>query len=393
MFAPIDPEELETSLWRDLLDRWFPACIDPVGGYLQRFGPHFEPMDDGSKGIVFQARMIWVCASVAAYRPKFAEYARHGVRFLEERMDGGLVWSLDPEGRASTERHAYGIAFAIYGLAAAARHLDDANALAMAQRLYAYLRESHEDREWGGWFEASDAQGRAILEGEGGDAIGTPYGQKSQNTHLHLMEAFTELYRAWPDPSVGSDLSTLLQIFTDELFAKPGHLRLFVYRDWKPASTDVSYGHDIEAAHLMLDAADVYNAPPEGRERDDAPDVLPAALALGEQTLVKGWDPRDGGIYYAGNADGATDRAKNWWAQAEALLGFATLWSRTGDERYGRAMAEEWAFIQNHQIDREHGGWFEEVGRPEMPKGHAWKAAYHDGRALLFTARLLRQKA
>ena len=120
--------------------------------------------------------------------------------------------------------------------------------------------------------------------------------------------------------------------------------------------------------------------------------VESVARALADATLAEGWDDKRGGIFYAGAADGPTDRTKNWWAQAEALLGFAALWRHTGDPRYRDALAGTCAFVRDHQIDHARGGWFEEAGRPEMPKGHAWKAAYHDGRALLFTARLLREQ-
>ncbi|RYG23109.1 hypothetical protein EON82_15035 [bacterium] len=384
-----DPKELEASLWTDLLDRWFPTCVDPKGGFRQNFGPDFKPHDDGARGLVFQSRMTWVCASVADGRPAFAKYARHGVRFLKDRMNGGLTWSLDKNGKPAKERHAYGISFAIYGLAAAGRHLKDAEALRLAQRAFRYLEEHHYDRKHGGYFEATDLRGRAKLSGKGRDSIGTLYGQKSQNTHLHLLEAFTELYRAWPNPLVKKRLTETLGLFNKELFAAPGHLTLFVRRDWTPASTDTSYGHDVEAAHLMLDAADALG-------RRDDPLVMKRARQLVDNSLAHGWDEKSGGLYNMGNAAGATDKRKIWWVEAEALLGFATLWTRTQDPRYGEALADEWAFIKAHGIDHERGGWYEETaedGTPKrnLPKGHAWKAAYHDGRALLFTARLLRK--
>lgn len=383
-----DPKEIEASLWRDVLDRWFPACVDPQGGFRQRFGPAFEPQDDGVRSLVFQSRMVWVCASVAAQRPAFGTFARDGARYLRERFQdkasGALVWSLAPDGRPTTdERHAYGIAFAVYGLAATARLGGDKESLECAKRAFGYLERFHHDPVSGGYFEATDGQGQPKLDEKGEDSIGTPFGQKSQNTHLHLMEAFTELYRAWPDRLVRKRLEETLGLFTKELFAEPGHLVPFTRRDWTPVSKDTSYGHDIEAAHLMLDAAKALG------HRDD-PLVLRRARALADNVLAHGWDAESGGIYYGGDEGGPTQRMKNWWAEAEALLGFATLWKRTGDPRYARALSTTWTFIRDNQIDHAHGGWYEEVGRPEMPKGHAWKAAYHDGRALLFTARLLR---
>jgi mannobiose 2-epimerase len=373
-----DPKDLDKALWTDLVDRWFPACVDPKGGFRQNFDKDFVSQDDGARGLVFQSRMIWVCATLAGQNPKFKAYAHHGVQFLKDHMDGGLTWSLDKEGQpTATERHAYGISFAIYGLAATARHLKDKEALELANRAFRFLEEHHHDAQNGGYYEATDAQGNPKLTGVGGDSIGTPYGQKSQNTHLHLLEAFTELYRAGHDPLVKKRLAETLGLFTKQLFAEPGHLTLFVQPDWTPVSHETSFGHDVEAAHLMLDAADALG--------DHDPLILKRARQLIDNALKNGWDHEHGGIYYTDK-----DKSKIWWAEAEALLGFATLWTRTHEPRYSQALADEWAFIKAHQIDPEHGGWYEDADKRDMPKGHAWKAAYHDGRALLFTARLLR---
>ena len=324
--------------------------------------------------------MVWLCATVSGERPEFGEYARHGVRFLRDHLSGGLAWSTEEV----TERHAYGLAFAVYGLAAAARHLGDAEALAMARTAFDSLEAHHRDAIYGGYFEATDASGRPLLEGPGkGDLIGTPYGQKSQNTHLHLLEAYTELLRAWPDPHVGERLVALRDILTGRFLTEAGSLTLFTARDWTLASDKRSYGHDIEATHLLLDAEEALGKGP-GRGP-----TLHCAVALADHTLRHGEDA-EGGFFNLGDADGPTDRRKIWWVQAEALLGFATLWRATGDERYQDALARTWAFVQTEHIDPQRGGWIEEAGRPETPKGHAWKAAYHNGRALLLTARLLR---
>ena len=335
--------------------------------------------------------MVWLCATVAGERPEFADHARHGVRFLRDRLldrrTGAFRWSTTEDG----ERHAYGLAFAVYGLAAAARHLGDEEAGELAKGVCTYLEAYHHDDRHGGYFEATDRSGTPLLLGSGTDAIGTPYGQKSQNTHLHLLEAYTELYRAWPDPLVRDRLNHLRKILTERLLTEPGTLTLFTARDWTPVSHERSYGHDIEAAHLLLDAEAVLETPPFGEGQGWGP-VLRHARALADHTLLHGEDP-EGGFYNLGDAKGPTDRRKVWWVQAEALLGFASLWKRTGDRRYRDALARTWTFIQSEQIDHARGGWFEEVDRPEMPKGHAWKAAYHDGRALRLTARLLRGEA
>ena len=355
----------------------------------------------GGRSIVFQSRMTWLTATVAASGTvdpdRYAGYARHGLREIADRFvnaDGSFAWSLDRErvsaGSHHEERHAYGHSFAIYALAAVAKVLDSEGALDLAKGAFVYLEASHHDPIDGGYFEASDSDGRVIRDRGGRDAIGTPYGLKSQNTHLHLLEAFTELYRVWPDMQVRARLEELLELFLGQLYVADGWLHVYVESDWTPVPGAVSHGHDVEAAHLILDAATALG-------QVDAR-VINAARGLIDYALRTGWHEA-GGFFYSGTPEGkVVDDTKNWWAQAEGLLGLAALFDQTGDPRYAEALAGQWRWIRDHQIDKVHGGWYESVAPngevlPSFAKGHAWKAAYHDGRALLFTARLLRQGA
>ncbi|CAN5672032.1 cellobiose 2-epimerase [soil metagenome] len=389
--------ELEASLWNDLLTPWFPACVSHEGGFDQAFAADWSPLEDPSRFLVFQARMTWVAAVVSETGHEradaFSGYARHGVRFLldemRDRETRAFRWIVRREGGHAEERHAYGQAFAIYGLAAAARALRSEEALEGAQGAFRWLELAHYDPRHGGWFEAATPSGETVLEGRSkGDAIGTPYGQKSQNTHLHLMEAYAELYRVWPDALLGERLEELLRAFQERFFVEEGWLHGFVEADWRPVPGTVSHGHDVEAAHLMLDAASALG-------RRDDPVTTDRARRLVDYALRTGWDAAGGGFVYAGSPAGEVlDFTKNWWVQAEGLLAVATLASRTGEARYAEALEAQWGWIREYQIDRAYGGWHESVdlaGEPQGldQKGHAWKAAYHDGRGLLYSARLL----
>lgn len=385
--------EIERSLYADLLDRWFPRCVSDQGGFHQDYSVDWQPEGDGGRSLVFQSRMTWVAATMAIEDPRFEAYARHGFRELADYFidpdTGAAFWNLDaqksPSGPFAHQRHAYGHAFAIYALASLRWVYPEA--VALAQKVFGYLEAHHYDHEFGGYFEATDASGQPILEGDGVDAIGTPYGWKSQNTHLHLLEAFTELYWAWPDPLLGRRLGELVERFLGPLYMEPGWLHVYVERDWTPIPGPVSHGHDVEAAHLLLDAARALSR--------ETPEVKAKARALIDYALQTGWHEA-GGFFYAGTPSGEiTDRSKNWWVQAEGLMGLATLYNLTRDSRYAETLQAQWAWIRDHQIDPFHGGWFESVtpdGTPQPPfsKGHAWKAAYHDGRAMFFTWRYLR---
>lgn len=391
--------EMEASLRRDLLKPWFPACVDEAGGFRQDFAADWTPGSSTDRFLVFQARMTWVAATVfEAYGDAaFRGYAEHGLRFLADVLaqpDGSFLWTVDAEGRPignyRSQRHAYGSSFAIYALAAAARVLHSQEAVDLARRAFDWLEAHHRDSEHGGYFECVDPDGRPILEtpptGRDVDAIGTAYGLKSQNTHLHLMEAFAELHRVWPDPLLKARLGETLEILSERLYVAPGWLHAFAEPDWTPVPDAISYGHDVEATHLLLDAA---------RELGREDDVLfHKAKALTDFALDTGWDSRSGGFYLWGTPEGATDRTKNWWVQAEGLLALALVLAETGDERYADALRSQWRWIKAYQVDHDHGGWFANVDEEGHPigsgaKGNPWKAAYHDGRALLFAARIV----
>ena len=412
-------DEIEKHFHEEVLRPWFPRCVDRAhGGFL----PHFrhdwsrptEPQpgpDD--KAIVFQGRMTWVCAQVARRYPdlaeEYAKYTRHGLQCLDKTMwdaeRGGFFWSLGPEGkiadRVGTEKHVYGISFGIYGAAAAYETTKDARALDLAKRAFNWLEEHAHDRTHGGYYEALTRSGEPILRSphkdpeaaspRTHDLIGTLYGYKSMNTHIHLLEALSELYRVWPDPLVERRLREVFLLVRDRVAVEPGCLNLFFTPDWRPVPDHDSFGHDVETGFLLLEAAEVLH------EAEDAK-TLRVARGLVDHGLDWGWDTEHGGFYDRGAAfHKAWGREKVWWTQAEGLNALLTIHERFGrdDPRYLAAFRRQWDFIREHQTDREHGGWHAVVdpeGKPHKgDKGSNWKTAYHNGRALMNAARTLRR--
>lgn len=397
-------EELERSLWSDLLDPWFPACFDPDWGFRQDFSRDWTPGPSKSRGIVFQSRMTWVAATIAENegprQAEFGKYAEHGVRFLLDRFlepSGAVLWEIDGKGEAEGEfaqqRHSYGASFALYGFAAAAR-IGITGALEGGRQVFSWLENHARDSVNAGYFETTDTVGRPLLEAPNGqanaDAIGTAYGIKSQNTHLHLLESFTEFARVCDDPLIIVRLKEVQNILCERLFHH-GSLHLFAAPDWTPEPGPVSYGHDIEAAHLLMDAAMVLDGELDKR-------TIEVARALIDHTLDYGYDPRFGAFINLGSQAGEPiDTNKVWWVQAEALLGLIRGRELPGapDTAYLDFATKTWSWIRTKQIDSEYGGWFDNLTESgeiigSGKKGHAWKTAYHDGRALLFGARILR---
>ncbi len=403
-------DEVEKQWLGNVLPAWFPRCVDQKHG---GFAPHF--LEDWSAGtqndktIVFQSRMTWVCAQVAMRYPElraeYLGYARGGLDFLAEtlwdRQEGGFFWGLDDSGKMTEtfggEKHVYGIAFGIYAGAAVYEASKDRRALDLAQRAFTWLDRHAHDAVHGGYYEALTREGRPIMSPSGRrttDFLGAAYGYKSMNSHIHLLEALTALARVWPDPLLQTRLREVFLIVRDKIAVEPGCLNLFFTSDWRAVPDYDSFGHDVETAYLLLEAAAALGQPDDSK-------TLAVARSLVDHALQWGWDERLGGFYDKGAAfASAHGREKIWWTQAEGLNALLLMHEHFGGQtrRYFDAFLKQWDFIVNYQADRSHGEWHntvspEGVPAPGQAKGTVWKAAYHNGRALMNVSEALRQMA
>ncbi|PAP75995.1 AGE family epimerase/isomerase [Rubrivirga marina] len=409
-------EEVEVGL-RHVLDAWYPRAVDrSQGGFLSAFDWRWRPVGGQEKMIVTQARHVWTTAQAAMWTndEAYAEMSRHGVAFLRDEMwdaeHGGFYWLVTRDGTPVPEadgrlvKQAYGVAFGIYGLAAAYAATGDAEALALAQDAFRWLDDHAHDSEHGGYFNYLTREGEPLREGLGR----TP--PKDQNSSIHILEALTELYHVWPDDTLRQRIEEMLLLIRDTITVDPGTLTLFSTPDWTPISyrdstaavreangyyDHVSFGHDVETAYLMLEAAEAIDLDPEP--------TLRAGQRMLDHSLATGWDTRNGGFMEAGYyfADGeplvVVDSTKNWWAQAEGLNTLLLMGDLVPAERarYHDRFLQMWGLIQGFLVDHAHGGWYRGTldRQPELrtaDKGGIWKAAYHDARALMNVARRLR---
>lgn len=407
------------SLQAEDLDAWYPRAVDrEEGGFLSQFDWRWRPTGDQDKMIVTQARHVWTNARAAQLFPGDTLYLRaaaHGARFLRHRMwdaeRGGFFWLVRRDGTPKPERdgrlvkQAYGEGFGIYALAAYYDVSHDTSALRFAQDAFHWLDWHAHDPVAKGYFNYMDRDGTPLRGGYAGDP------PKDQNSSIHLLEAFTELYRVWPDSLLRARLDEMLHLVRDVIVVPPGTLTLFSTADWRPVSwrdsseaarradhyyhDHVSFGHDVETAYLMLEAS---------RALGGAQDSL--TLAVGKRmldyALRKGWDAKLGGFYeagyfYPGRPDlTIVDDTKNWWAQAEGLNTLLLFGDLYPDDplRYHEKFLTQWAYIQRYLVDHRYGGWYQggldkEPARRTDLKGQIWKAMYHDGRALMNVARRL----
>jgi mannobiose 2-epimerase len=384
--------EWRAQLGSQILPYWFDTAQDTnAGGYL---------LADDLKGrgtakekqLVTQTRMIWgfAHAHLKGYSDTQRNYlkaAEQGYRFLLDHFldkeHGGYFWKTDLAGQPINERKiVYGQSFVIYGLMEYYRASKDIAALRHALDLYWTLQRLSHDPKHGGWVEHFERDWTPLKLRDLRAEVEVA-GLKSANTHLHLMEALTELYLVSKDKAVKASLAEAVQINRRYFYApRPGQSAFHRQPDWAPVtdprSAGLSYGHNVEFAWLMVAAQKALGRRPAWGQ----------FYAHLDHALQYGWDPVFGGVYALGEGDKpATKTDKVWWVQSEMLAALTDALVHKKDPRYSEALDKLTRFIAAYQADPRDGIWLDTVtadGRPRSTaKAHSWKANYHDVRALV----------
>ncbi|MGH7976756.1 MAG: AGE family epimerase/isomerase, partial [Limisphaerales bacterium] len=274
----------------------------------------------------------------------------------------------------------YGQAFYIYALTEFHRAFGSRAALDRAKELFELIERHAHDQKFGGYMEVcnrdwSEAASARLSEKDLAE-------KKSMNNHLHVLEAYTNLYRVWREPRVAERLRKLIEIFlTRILDKKTKHLHHFFDEQWNVRSDTYTFGHDIEASWLLCEAVEVL---------DDAvllKRVQAIALEIAEKTFAESLNG-DGAVCYEGKDGKIIDAGCEWWPQAEALVGFFNAFELSGDENFLNGASRIWKYIEQNLVDRVHGEWFWRInvdGKPDakLPKVSEWKGPYHATRACL----------
>ncbi len=378
------------------IGRWWltHALDEDRGGFYGEITADNTPVPDAPKGLVMNARILWFFSEAAQYtgNRNYRTAADRAFRYLQDYFYdaeyGGYYWSLNADGSVCYDKkQVYAQSFVIYGFSAYYQLSGDDKALRAAMACFDLIEQHCIDVEGEGYFEAYTREWGKIDDVRLSEKdLNYP---KTMNTHLHIVEAYTRLYKVSGDERVRKALTYGLDLFDRFIIDRDtGHLRMFMGNDWRDHSTEWSYGHDIETAWLLLKALKALG------DEQRLQQWLPTIVQLAEVCLREAVDDKGGVMDGCVKASGEYHRQRMWWVQAEGLVGFLTAYKLTGETRYWNVVQKLWDFIQRYQLDRDYGEWHwhSTLDAPDRDRDYKvgfWKGPYHNGRAMIECARLV----
>lgn len=380
--------EVLKELKQNILPFWMQRMPDASGGFIGRIDGSGVACSDADKGAILNARILWTFSS--AFRvlqdSTYLKTAEKAFQYISshfiDREFGGVFWSLHADGTPKdTKKQFYAIAFTIYALAEYYRTTGNDKALEEAVDLYRSIEDYSLDKVNDGYLEActrnwEPIEDMRLSEKDQNDA-------KTMNTHLHILEAYTGLYRVWPDKGLAAALKNTIELFLERIIGNDGHLILFFDEKWQPNSTMFSYGHDIEASWLLCEAAEVLGDKALLTEVQK----ISAKVALAS---MEGFRPESGMEYENDPATGYRNSSRDWWVQAETVVGCINQFQLTNNSIWKTRAEEAWNFIKTNIICPD-GEWYWSA----LPEGNSfkpnttddragfWKCPYHNSRMCL----------
>jgi len=401
----LSKQEAEKMARENILPFWQGMTDNDKGGFYGEADFYGVPDKNADKGCILNSRILWTFS--AAYRlfkdNSYRACAAQAKDFLHsaflDKKYGGLYWLVDSSGKAlNTRKQFYNIAFAVYALSEHYLAFGDSSSLKLALELFRAMEEHGLDPKDGGYIEACERDWRGIKDFRLSDKdLNSP---KSMNTNLHVLEAYTVLVNALENVNASSDIQpvtradthtnaapdaraalyNLLRVTLDKIVNRNNNFELFFDMNWKSICADVSWGHDIEGSWLMYKAALVLG------QKELIDEVKQTALKISESVLNNAFDHKNGGLLSGKSEKGIVHAKKEWWPQAEAVIGFYNAYELSGEQKYFDAADAVWTYILKHFADNAHGEWHNELNPDnspdiKMPKAGFWKCPYHNARA------------
>jgi mannobiose 2-epimerase len=379
----------------NILNFWIEKAVDKqYGGFVGSIDQDGKVNSTANKGAILNARILWSFSAAYNYtsEQKYRDAADRAFDYLKnnfiDTINGGVFWELDYKGvPVNTRKQAYAQGFAIYGLSEYYKASGNKQSLELAKDIFEIIENRFFDNEHNGYIEAL---------GEGWEQLSdmrlSPKDAnepKSMNTHLHILEPYTNLYRYWKSEKLAASIKNLIDIFLNHIINnKTANFQLFFDYDWTVKSDIVSYGHDIEGSWLLFEAAQVLNNSTLMKKTAEM------ALRMVDTTIENGMAP-DGSVYNEKNGE-HLDTDRHWWPQAEALVGLVNAWQLSNNINYLSHAEKIWHYIDNNIIDKKNREWFWKVnneGKTDSndEKVGFWKCPYHNSRAMIEVAQRLKK--
>ncbi len=373
--------ETRTELMQRIVPFWKKLRDDEHGGYYGYMDFDLQVDKEYEKGCILNSRILWFFSNayLTLKEKELLDEADHAYLFMKnyckDPENGGVFWSVTYDGKvADSTKHTYNQAFAIYALSSYYEASGKEEALEFARELFRIIESTCTDDY--GYLESFTGDWQP----EENDKLSENglMADKTMNTLLHVLEAYTELYRVAPSKEVEQALKKILREFQSKVYNEETHrLEVFFDEKMKTISDLYSYGHDIEASWLLDRAAEVL----KDQKISDETNAYTTQIAaeVYEQALQNG--AMNNECFH-----GVVDTARVWWVQAEAMVGFYNCYEKTGEEKYLRITEDLWKYIKDYIIDKREGSeWFWDLnidGKPESKKPivEPWKCPYHNGR-------------
>jgi mannobiose 2-epimerase len=380
----LNRQEAEKMVKENILTFWRNMADNGNGGFYGEADFYGKIDKSADKGGILNSRILWTFS--AAYRlfndNVYKECASHAKEFLSDafldKEYGGLYWLVDYKGgSANTRKQFYNIAFGIYALSEYYLATKDKTALELALSLFDVTEKYGLDPASGGYIEARIRNWQGIDDYRlSGKDLNSP---KSMNTNLHVLEAYTTLALASADARVKNALEALVRLTLEKIVNHNHSFELFFDMEWNSLSKEVSWGHDIEGSWLMYEAALAVGS------ENLVSQVKKTALDIAEVIFNAAIDNKNGGLFSGCDEKRNIIPRKEWWPQAEAVVGFYNAYQLSGDKKYLDTADNIWEFIKNHFTDNTHGEWHNELSMDnepdnKMPKAGFWKCPYHNAR-------------
>ena len=376
------------ELTGNLIPFWIQNSLDHEhGGFIGRITQDFTIEPEAPKGLILNSRILWTFSTLYRWQkePVYLEIAQRAydylLKYFQDPENGGYFWMLNTNGQPLDRvKKVYGQAFIIYAFSEYARATDSPDAVQHAQELFALLEENCRDKIYNGYFENfnqdwSLAEDCRLSEKDMDE-------KKSMNSHLHILEAYTNLFRVWKAEPVREALQTLIEIFqTHIIHPQRNCFKLFFDETWQHKTDLISFGHDIEGSWLLIEAAECLGEPDIlAKQKGISLKMVDAVIRHGLHT--------DGSLFYEGTPEDIEDSDRHWWPQAEAVVGFINAFQLSDDERFLDHALRCWQFIENFIVDKKNGEWYWRVSKDGSVytneyKLSEWKSPYHGIRACL----------